>query len=227
MNKKEEKNLSEVTVDRLLEMIGHGKTYQANDKLPNELQLAEILNVSRSTLREAIRILSAGGVLEIRRGLGTYVTNTPSPNYHDLNLFAASAASTQDAFELRLMFEPKCAFLAAQRATDEELKLILENGSSLIRRLKMNEPSATEEKKFHESIADATHNVFISDLMPIVFQGIQQSIQLLENESHFFATTRTDTQMIMEFLEQRNAEGARTAMELHILHAIQYLDKRK
>lgn len=224
---KDEKNLSEITAEHLLKMIGHGKTYHANDKLPNELQLAEMLNVSRSTLREAVRILSAGGVLEIRRGLGTFVTNTPSPNYIELNQFAASAASAHDAFELRLMFEPKCAYFAALRATDEEISTILKNGKALIAKLQVGEQSTKEDQIFHESIADATHNVYISDLMPIVFQGIHQSIQLLESESHFFSTSLTDTQLIMDFLSSRNAEGARTAMELHILHAMQYLDKRK
>jgi DNA-binding FadR family transcriptional regulator len=223
---KDEKNLSEITAEHLLKMIGHDKTYHADDKLPNELQLAEMLNVSRSTLREAVRILSAGGVLEIRRGLGTFVTNTPSPNYNELNQFAASAASTQDAFELRLMFEPKCAYLAALRATDEEISTILKNGKALITKLQAGEQSTEEDQIFHESIADATHNVYVSDLMPIVFQGIHQSTQLLESESHFFSATLTDTQLIMDFMSSRNAEGARTAMELHILHAMQYLDKR-
>lgn len=96
---RDEKNLSESTAEQLLRMIGYGREYQANDKLPNELQLAKILNVSRSTLREAIRILSAGGVLEIKRGLGTFVTKTPAPNYKELNQFAASIASAHDSFE--------------------------------------------------------------------------------------------------------------------------------
>ncbi len=220
-----EKRLSENTAERLLSMIGHGKKYQADDKLPNEIQLARELEVSRSTLREAIRMLSAGGVLETRRGVGTFVTNQPSPDYAELQDFVKSTASPYDAFEMRLMFEPRCAYLAAERASEEELDLIIESGEALLKKLNIGESGPEEDQTFHENIASATHNAYISDLLPIVFQGIKQSIQLMGKDRQFIKNTMDDTRLIMDFLRNRNAEGASTAMKLHILHAIQYFDK--
>lgn len=68
------KMLSQSVADTILSMITIEKRFSAGDKLPNELDLSEELNVSRTTLREAIRILAAYDILEIQRGKGTFVT---------------------------------------------------------------------------------------------------------------------------------------------------------
>lgn len=68
------KMLSQSIADSILSMITIEKRFSAGDKLPNELELSEELHVSRTTLREAIRILVAYDILEIKRGKGTYVT---------------------------------------------------------------------------------------------------------------------------------------------------------
>ena len=78
------KMLSQSVADNILSMITVEKRFSAGDKLPNELELAEELNVSRTTLREAIRILVAYGVLEIQRGKGTYVTDNAFKRPGDL-----------------------------------------------------------------------------------------------------------------------------------------------
>ena len=70
------KMLSQSIADTLLSMITIEKRFSAGDKLPNENELSEELNISRTTLREAIRILVAYNVLEIQRGKGTFVTQT-------------------------------------------------------------------------------------------------------------------------------------------------------
>ena len=87
--------------------------------------MAEELGISRTTLREAVRILAANGVVEIQRGRGTYVRK-------DLKLDEKGALSTlgciktdiRDLYEVRLIVEPEAAFLAAQRADDEEIRHI-------------------------------------------------------------------------------------------------------
>ena len=66
--------LSERTADRLCELIMDERQFTPGSKLPNENELSEALHVSRTTLREAISFLVAQGVLEIRRGKGTFVT---------------------------------------------------------------------------------------------------------------------------------------------------------
>lgn len=221
------KMLSESIADQVLSMIGDGRQYQPGDKLPNENDLSEKLGVSRSTLREAIRMLSAGGVLEIRRGLGTYVTNQPSLDYAGLKILTTSAKNVYDAFELRLMFEPKCAWLAVERATSQELETIIQRGNKLIELMENGEPSVEADQHFHESIATATHNEFIQQLLPVIFDGIQNSVHLMQQNQQFFEDSIKDTQTIIQFVSDRNPEGAFTAMKLHILHAMRYLEALK
>ena len=70
----EKKNLSQQTADRLYTMIAVERCFAPGDKLPNELEWSASLGVSRTTLREAVRTLCARGVLEVRRGKGTFVS---------------------------------------------------------------------------------------------------------------------------------------------------------
>lgn len=225
--KNQTKMLSESIADKVLSMIGPGRQYQPGDKLPNENDLSEILGISRSTLREAIRMLCAGGVLEIRRGLGTYVTSQPSLDYAGLKKLTTSAKNVYDAFELRLMFEPKCAWLAAERATDQELETIIQRGSKLIELMENGVPSAEADQQFHESIATATHNEFVQQLLPVIYDGIQNSINLMQQNQQFFEDSIRDTQTIIQFVCDRNPDGAFAAMQLHILHAMRYLEALK
>ena len=67
------RRLSESVADDIRTMITIEKRFRPGDKIPNENELSRELDVSRTTLREAVRILITNGVLEIRRGLGTYV----------------------------------------------------------------------------------------------------------------------------------------------------------
>ena len=118
--------LSEQTADRLCEMITEEQLYAPGSKLPNENELSALLQVSRTTLREAISFLVAQGVLEIRRGKGTFVAATMPLAGVDLTALADmhSRVRAKDLFEMRLIFEPVTVAFACERATDEELRQI-------------------------------------------------------------------------------------------------------
>ena len=221
---KPKKRLAESIADRILQMITEERRFSAGDKLPNENDLSQELGVSRATLREAVRILSTGGVLEIRRGCGTYVLDqTSSADYGALQRAAQATANIRDLFEMRLIFEPESAYFAAKRATDEELSEILRYGEAVEAKILSGEDRTQEEQRFHESIAKATHNEFMTHLLPIIFEAIRSGVILLQKNQALSQKTMSDDRMIIEFLKQRNAEGARTAMKLHILHALQEL----
>ena len=88
-------SLAEQSANRIADMILEEKRFQEGDKLPNEMELAELLSVSRVTLREAIRILCTRGLVEIRRGRGTYVTSagidSASPDIRGLSAVESNA----------------------------------------------------------------------------------------------------------------------------------------
>lgn len=218
------KMLSQSVADNILSMITIEKRFSAGDKLPNELELSEELNVSRTTLREAIRILVAYDILEIRRGKGTYVTEKASGQPQDLEQLSAIKVNARDLYEMRLIFEPEAAYLAAVRGTEAEIKRILDYGKRIENEIKNGMDRTRDEHAFHKAIAQATHNEFMNKLMPILYQAIAKGVVLSTQSEKAINDTIGDHRMIMEFLEQRNAEGAKNAMRIHIMHAIKELD---
>lgn len=214
--------LADSTAQQILHMIEVENRFSVGDKLPNENDLSLELGVSRSTLREAVKILTTNGILEIRRGKGTFVTANTIINSENLSDIASGL---DDLFEMRLMFEPDCAYLAAERATDEEIKTICRYGEEVEKKILSGEDRTFEEQKFHESIANATHNSFVKQFMPIIFNAIKKGVVVLTKDKDVSEDNLKDDRLIMEFIKKRNPEGARTAMRLHIIHAIESLQK--
>ncbi len=214
--------LADSTAQQIIKMIEEENRFSVGDKLPNENDLAGELGVSRSTLREAIKILTTNGILEIKRGKGTFVTSNTIINSNNLSDIASGL---DDLFEMRLMFEPECAYLAAKRATDEEIDTICYYGNEIEKKILSGEDRTFEEQKFHESIANATHNSFVKQFMPIIFNAIKKGVVVLTKDKNVSDDNMNDDRLIMEFIKKRNAEGARTAMKLHIIHAIEGLKK--
>lgn len=217
------KMLSQSIADTILSMITIEKRFTAGDKLPNENELSAELNVSRTTLREAIRILVAYNILEIQRGKGTFVTQTAFEKEPDLGQLSDIKVNAKDLYEMRLIFEPEAAYLAAIRGTDAEIKRILEFGKRIEQEIKAGQDRTDNEHSFHKAIAQATHNEFMNQLMPILYQAIAKGVTLSAMSQKAVSDTINDHRMIMDFLEQRNAEGAKNAMKIHIMHAIQEL----
>ena len=217
------KMLSQSIADTILSMITIEKRFTAGDKLPNENELSAELNVSRTTLREAIRILVAYNILEIQRGRGTFVTQTAFEKEPDLGQLSDIKVNAKDLYEMRLIFEPEAAYLAAIRGTDAEIKRILEFGKKIEQEIKAGQDRTDNEHSFHKAIAQATHNEFMNQLMPILYQAIAKGVTLSAMSQKAVSDTVNDHRMIMDFLEQRNAEGARNAMKIHIMHEIQAL----
>ena len=212
--------LADSIAQRITEMIEFEGRFAVGDKLPNENDLAQELGVSRSTLREAVKILTTSGILEIKRGKGTFVTANTIINSGD---FGDIASGLDDLFEMRLMFEPDCAYYAAERATDEEIEIICKYGEAVEKKILSGEDRTAEEQKFHESIANATHNSFVKQFMPIIFNAIKKGVVVLTKDQDVSDDNLKDDRLIMEFLKKRNPEGARTAMRLHIIHAMERL----
>ncbi len=218
---KRTRSLAEKVADDLFAIITIDKKFTLGDKLPNENELSSELGVSRTTLREAIRILVTRNVLEIRRGKGTYVKNNQKLDEgFGLKELSTFSLDIKDLYEMRLIFEPQTAYFAAKRATEQELERILHYGKLEEDQILKKEDRTEVEQAFHKSIAKATHNEFMNRLMPILYQAIDRGVVLADSKEEMVRNTLDDHRMIMEFLAKRDAEGARTAMKLHIIHAM-------
>lgn len=221
---RKEQSLAERTADSILTMLSVDKKFAPGDKIPNENDLAAILSVSRTTLREAIRILAAHQVLEIRRGRGTYVREDFNPGDQlGLGQLSATLVDIRDLFEVRLIFEPQAAYYAALRATEQEIENIIRCGR-IDEELMLNGGDRTKaEEDFHNAIAAATHNAFLKELLPMMQDAISKAVELTDQLPDLVKLTVEDHRRIMEFLEKRNPDGARTAMQLHMIHAMEYM----
>ena len=215
------KRLSEQAAEDILNTITVKKKYLPGDKLPNENDLSAELKISRTTLREAIRILITHNILEIKRGKGTYVTSMQNLS-GDLSLDDAMTAmiGLKDLMEIRLIIEPEIAYYAAKRATDKEIEKILYYGKLNESKILNGEDRTEEEQLFHNSISKSTHNDFINRLMPIINQGIYKGVILSKEKCKINDDTLIDHRAIMDYLKKRDAEGARIAMKLHIIRAM-------
>lgn len=223
-----ETRLSDSIADAILSMITIEKRFRPGDKLPNENELSEELGVSRTTLREAIRILVAGDVLEIQRGKGTFVkAGFKEHTLAGLSPLKSAKINADDLYEMRLIFEPEAAYYATLRATENELQRIIAISENIEKLIGEGKDRTLEEQAFHRTIAKATHNDFMNELMPIIQEAIDKGVVLSEANKIAVEDTITDHRMIVDFMRNRNAEGAKNAMKIHILHAIQQLDLKK
>lgn len=221
------KRLSDRVADKLLTMVTLEKKFLPGEQLPNENDLAKMLKVSRTTLREAIRILVVHGVVETKRGLGTFVREDfQAEQFTSLTSLVEEQINLKDLYEIRLIFEPEAAYYATLRATDQEIERILFYGNLIEEKIKSNEDRTEAEQSFHKAIANATHNVFMDRLMPVIFQGINKGVKLSRLKQEVLEHTIRDHRLIMNFMEARDPEGARSAMKVHMLHAMKDIGLR-
>lgn len=217
--------LSEQTADRLYEMIADERRYLPGSKLPNENELSEELQVSRTTLREAISFLVAQGVLEIQRGKGTFVAAQLPTAGLDLTSLAGmrSRGRARDLFEMRLIFEPATAALACQRATDEELEQIRKKAEKVELEARIGGDWPLADQEFHLAIMRASHNEYMRRLYPIINGAVNEILQISHNRQSMQETALADNRMILDFLLRRDEAGARYAMSIHMKHLVHLL----
>ena len=214
-------NLSQQTAGRLYTTIVVEQQLQPGEKLPNEVELAQQLGVSRATLREAIRTLADRGVLEVRRGKGTFV----SRRVEEIDDFGFSSLARvrgqlRDLFELRSIFEPRAAALACRRAAPEELADILKKGAAVERCIREGRDRTQADQAFHTAIVRAAHNEYLLRLLPMIHQAVSTAVERGGQREQLAEDTLRDHALLLEFLEKRDGAGAEHAMAIHMLHSM-------
>lgn len=166
--------LVDTVIDRLRSLITE-KTWRVGEKIPNESELAQLFNVGRNTVREAIRVLSHSGMLEVRQGDGTYVRSEIDPSEVMRQI---STSGLREHFELQFMLESQAASYAASRSTAADLRKIQK---ALKNRGEFNDSSSIEEfiardMLFHNAIIEATHNEAMKALYRYFSLSVQQNL---------------------------------------------------
>lgn len=216
----ERKSLAQQTTERIYNSIVAEQGLKPGEKLPNELELSAQMGVSRTTLREALQTLIARGILEVRRGKGTFVTEQVDriDDYGFTDL-SRTRGQLRDLFELRSVVEPSAAQMACARATEEEMEEILRRGEAVQRCIATGHDRTEADRAFHGAILRGTHNEFFMRLIPLIHRAVTAAILTGEREAELAAHTARDHAMLMEFFRSRDGEGAQCAMGVHLRHA--------
>ena len=223
------KSLVQQVADDIYKMITEDKIFAPGEQLPNENTLSSRLGVSRATLREAIRILAAQGVLDVYRGRGTFISSDIY-TLNDIGLESLERVRVhlKDLYEARLLFEPEIASIVCRRASDAELKKIFEVGAEVEKVILAGKDRTEMDSEFHKILVKASHNEFLQRLFPIIDKSIQEAIKLngckLPSEDLLAKDTLRDHALLMEFLKKRDAVSARNAMSIHLHHIITNLN---
>lgn len=165
--------LSKQVADKLEKMIEDGE-YAVGEKIHTESELMEIFQVSRNTLREAIRSLTSAGVLEVKQGDGTYVRS--NNRFHANMNLEYDQVSIEDIKEVRNSLEITIANLAAQRRTDNDLAKIT---TAFVKRTMSNDTikeNTLADMEFHMAIAEACHNKILIDLYKSISAYLENHI---------------------------------------------------
>lgn len=185
-------------------------------KLPNEFELGEMFGVGRSTIREAVKILSSKGIVEVRHGSGTYVLSTKEKNPDPLGLkdLEDQKRLALDLVDLRLMLEPGIAELAAQNATPEDIAKLKRLCETVEQRIKNDERYLEDDIAFHTCIAECSKNKVVEQIVPI----IDTAVMLNVNVTHKMLKQETvETHWaVCEAIAEGDAIGARSAMTMHL-----------
>ncbi|MHB0829280.1 MAG: FadR/GntR family transcriptional regulator [Schaalia turicensis] len=216
------KGLVEQVVDTVIDRIVEG-AYREGDALPGEVDLAKELDVSRLTVREAVKVLKDRGVLEVQQGRGTFLA--PRTRWTDLSTVIALTmreSSPRDAglrlVELRRMIEVGAAGLAARNRTDEDLEAL----ESLLERIDEAavagdvEANVDADLDFHRRILLASANPFMPVVLAPLAQALHESRFVTASQPEVRRRAQAHHRAILDAIRSKDEEAAKDAMRSHM-----------
>ncbi len=150
---------------------------QVGDRFPTEKELCSTLGVGRGTVREAVKVLTSQGLLEIRPGLGTFIkSKTPAPSESLSSWFLANEVELQDLIVVRSTIEPLATKLAIDRCTPEQLAILKENQAGAVKAAECYDAAALAhyDEEFHRIIFVISRNALLIEINGIITRCLQQ-----------------------------------------------------
>lgn len=208
----------EEIVAKIKDMVEKGR-FKAGDQLPVERELAEVFRVSRSSVREALRSLESQGFIESRQGDGTYIASQP---VEALVRPLASVILTEkddqmELFEMRRMIEPDLAYLAAERATEEEIAMMEKVLALQEEQIARGEFGTDVDRNFHYIMVRAAKNKAIlritDNIIDLLAESREQYLQVEGRPQRSVLRHRE----VLEAIRARDPERAEKCMLEHLV----------
>lgn len=198
-------------VDNVLHQIRNAISsgrFRSGDRLPSEFELMEELNVSRNSLREAMKILSAIGIVEIRRGDGTYICNEVKPSFIDSVAYSVllESSSAEELIEFRQTLDEDVLHLAVRKASQEDVHRLQEYINQMRAKFTNGEIGAAArlDYEFHQYLAQCTRNHFLERMVLGVYDLFERSIEKNIRTEKLFALADLHHQEMVDCIVQRD-----------------------
>src|SRR6267154_1898682 len=210
--------LYEQIVQQVEESI-HKGAMKPGDQLPPERELAQQFGVSRTAVREAVKALHEKGLVEAYPGRGTFVTDGTSYSMRqslDRMLKVGQPEGSAFLAEVREILEPEIAALAATRVDDEDLASMREEIAIMDSARKDPDAFIEADLDFHLALAEAAANPLILSLIDSIVGLLREQRIKIFNVEGGPQRGQVHHKRILEAMERRDAEMARTAMRAHL-----------
>ncbi|MGE7120700.1 FadR/GntR family transcriptional regulator [Peribacillus sp. NPDC046944] len=193
------------------------------DKLPSERDLSIRFKVSRTSIREALRVLEINGVIEVRPGDGRFIRHSEVQsliNQLSTTIIDAENDMVYEMLEVRRVIETECAFLAAQKATSLDFQKMLKALEDMANSEHDEELGLQADLLFHNSIAQATNNSIFAGLVHTLSDQMKETIQATRQHrfskpGHFQETLQEHKDIYIS-IALKDADKAKHLMDVHI-----------
>ena len=180
-------SIPQAIVHRIIQLIGEG-TWKPGDRLPAQRQLARELNVGMSSLREALQTLQGMGVLCLYHGQGTFVCERPGQiveRYLNLAL-ALNGNNMEDFLDARRAIEGGLAYLAARRATEEQIARLIDLAEGMMAAVDAGDDAKFDELDlaYHRLIAEMSNSNLLQYLGGTLFETLDKFIRVVPHTPH-------------------------------------------
>jgi GntR family transcriptional repressor for pyruvate dehydrogenase complex len=205
-------------IKKFRELLINGQ-FSPGSKLPSEVELTRILGTSRTPIREAMKVLQALGGLEIKRGDGTYVSTSITPNTIQSLIFnlILQRGTPTELIELRLFFEEAYIKLAAIKRTEEDLRAIYERlrkmESLTLDELHNPDSLHKEDLEFHFTILNATHNRLVYEIGRVIMELFSTTIKLAHQKREVSESAFQNHRKIYDCIEKQDLNSIESVVK--------------
>src|SRR5262249_18859451 len=209
--------ITELVVQRIKELLESGEL-KAGSRLPPERELADMLNISRPSLRTALKALSVMGIIRAKPGAGTYIAEAIPEVFTEPMHFMTLIHNTsvEELFEARRIIEAGLAELAAERATDEDLAALNKEIDGMRAAVGDIKQFLKHDVRFHQVMARAANNKLMSGVMDTIAQLLyHMRRRTIAQESDFNEAIEWH-QKIVTSMRKRDAKRVKDLLSAHL-----------
>jgi GntR family transcriptional repressor for pyruvate dehydrogenase complex len=209
----EQRSVVDEVKEQILELIREGE-YRPGDRLPSEKDFAEVLRVSRTSVRQALASVATYGMIESKPGLGYFVCEISPGSVFNIVLVPSLLADETLKYlqEVRSIIEVEAISLAVDRATSDDLDRL----DSILESMKIEPNYAALGLKCHIQVVASAHNLVLDSLYGVIADVILSNLDKLYHSTRTREEELESHRMLVDALKSRNHRIARNAMISHL-----------